>query len=259
MTFLQSFLKSFHNFRYLASSRFQPVTKSIIHVLVFALISCLPFIILLSMTLTDGVRQMQTILTNDIPSFSLKNGALEVSNSSVYLNEDLIDGVFIIDPLNSYKDEELFLKGEGIVLRSHELIVFNYGVSQSVSYSLLGVQELSKDELLTKVSNLHGFLPLLLIIIGVFIYSGLTGIAFISITGIATLGLLLRGRRKSLHYRHLWLMTAYSATLPVVAFSWVDTFAISIHPLFLVIGVLTMLYFAIRRTPLPKLRKKKGR
>ncbi|WP_088102476.1 DUF1189 domain-containing protein [Halalkalibacter urbisdiaboli] len=248
MKFFHSFFNSLYNLQFLALSRFQPITKSIVHVLFYLMIACLPFVIVLSMTLTNGVKQLQSILISDLPPFHLENGKLRTNSAEPYLNFEVIEGVFILDPANHYSKNALFELGEGIAFQEQEAVLFNYSVSQTIPYTIIG--DLDKEALLTWLNNLEGFLPLLIIIISLLSYSAVAGVAFLGITLLAAIGLLLRGRRHKLHYRHLWLMSAYSTASPVIVFAWLDIIApVSIHPVFLILVTLFLLWLIIMRTP----------
>ncbi len=83
-------------------------------------------------------------------------------------------------------------------------------------------------------------------------YAGLAGLAFLGITLLALVGLLLRGARKFLGYRHLWLMTAHALTLPVVFLYWVDSLFVKVPFSAFLATTFAILFLAMKSIPLPR-------
>jgi hypothetical protein len=252
MNGFQFFYKSFYDKKVLAYSRFQPITKAIFHVLAVIFIACIPFIFSLWMTYTTSVSQLEESLEKDLPSFSLENGKLQADLNEPYLNYSLNEGVFVLDPRNELSSTDLAELGEGVVFRHEEALLFRYGSTHSVSYALIGLQEVTDEELTERIGDVKGFLPLLLLIVSLLIYSGLLGVAFLGVTIFAYVGLLFRGKRKNIQYRHMWLITAYAMTMPVIAFAWVDVLIANIPAYLLLIATLAMVLYALLSIPIPK-------
>lgn len=252
MTFWNWFIKSLYNKKLIAYSRFRPITSTIWHVLFVIFIASIPFLISMNMSAVSSVKQLQDTLHKDLPSFHLVGGVLQSENDEKYVSSDDGIGVILIDTSKTYTDEELSELTNGIALLRNKITIINEGNIQSVSYSLLGVTELSKEQLTERIDDLKGFLPILLVIATILMYLGLTGVAFIGVTVVSYLGLLLRGSRKTLHYRHLWVMSAHALTLPVILLYWIDTLYLKVPISLFLIATFILLFLAIRSVPIQK-------
>lgn len=252
MSFWKWFMKSFFDKRTIAYSRLRPATSTIWHVLAAMLIASIPFLVTINTTAISGVQQLRDTLQHDIPDFQLEEGALQTETEGVYLSNQSNEGAILIDPANIYSQGELKQLTNGIALQQSEILFIDNGSIQAVPYSILGLQEFTKDQLSERIADLQGFLPILLVIATVLMYAGLAGLAFLGITLLGFIGLLLRGSRKSLEYRHLWLMTAHSLTLPVVLLYWVDTLFAKVPFSAFAAATLAILFLAIRSIPLPR-------
>lgn len=256
MSFWKWLLKSFYDKRMIAYSRLRPITSTIWHVLFVMLVASIPFLITMSLTAISGVNQLKDTLQHDLPPFQLEGGTLQWESDDVYLLDEPDEQAILIDPDNTYSEEELVQLTNGIALQRNEILLINNGSLQAIPYTILGVQEFSKEQLSDRVADLQGFLPILLGIGTVFMYSGLAGLAFLGITVLAFIGLLLRGSKKFLEYRHLWLMTAHAMTLPAVFLYWIDTLFTHVPFSAFLITTFAILFFAIKSIPLPSRKAK---
>ncbi|MDV2884024.1 DUF1189 domain-containing protein [Alkalihalophilus pseudofirmus] len=256
MNAFQFFYKSLFDKKVIAYSRFQPITKALLHVLMVVFIACIPFIVSLIMTYVSSINQLEESLENDMPAFSLRDGELQAEVDEPYVNESLSEGVFVLDPNNQLTTQDLEQLGEGIIFQQNEALLFRYGSTHSVNYSLIGLQEVSDTELNERLTDIKGFLPFLLAIISLLMYSGVLGLAFLGITILAFVALLFRGTRKNIQYRHMWLITAYAMTLPVILFAWADVFIGGIPGYLLVLAVVCMIVYALSAIPKPKQKTK---
>ncbi len=207
-----------------------------------------------NLSAVQGVKQLQQTLQQELPPFSIENGYLHTEQSSVFLLEHDEIGTILIDPANSYSDKQLSDLGNGIALTYDKALMINHGQFQAIPYTLLGIDELTKEELNNRIKDLKGFLPILLTIVTIFIYLGLLAIVFLGITILGYLGILLRGHHKSIQYRHLWVMTAHSLTLPVIVLYWIDALITRVPITIFVLATYAILFLAIRTIPIPKKR-----
>ncbi|KGA95995.1 hypothetical protein AJ85_20375 [Alkalihalobacillus alcalophilus ATCC 27647 = CGMCC 1.3604] len=256
MKFYQLFYKSLYDLKVIAYTRLQPITKALLHVTVLALIAFLPFIISSSFTLNNQLNQIKALVETDLPEFTINSNQLHSNLSEPFVEHSDATGFLIVDPNNQYSLTELHQYGNGVALQKNNLISFAEGQAQDISYNLLGVEQMGSDQLLERISELAGFLPILLPLIGFFNYVSLLGTTFLGISLLAVLGLLLRGKRNQLQYKHLWNMSAYSLTLPVILFGWIEVF-IPLSPFLLILASIAMLTAVVRKVPIPKPRKAK--
>lgn len=253
MSFWNWLIKSLYNKKVIAYSRFRPITSTIWHVLFVVLIASIPFLISMNLAAVAGVNQLQETMDQDLPPFSIKNGILYSDDPSPFLSER--DGSFIlIDPTNSYSEDELMKSQNGLALLYDKALLFDNGHIQSIPYLILGSEELSRDGVIKRLHDLQGFLPILLAVVTIFMYLGILGVVFLGITFLSFLGLPLRGARKMIGYRHLWVMTAHALTLPVISLYWIDTFFLKVPITIFLIATYVLLLFGVKAIPIPKKR-----
>ncbi|MCL7747203.1 DUF1189 domain-containing protein [Halalkalibacter alkaliphilus] len=254
MSYWEWFFKSFYNRKVIAYSRFRPITTTIGFVLMIIFIASIPYFISLNITIVSSVQQLDRILENDLPDFHLVEGTLVMEKEEVYITDEVSEGFFLIDPANSLTEGKLLELEEGIALQEKEFLFISNGQIQSISYSLLGLQELSKEDLSHRISQLLNFLPILLTIITSLLFVGLAGLGFLSITILAFLALFIKGKRK-LEYRHMWIITAHALTLPVILLYWIDILIFPIPFTAFALSTFLIVLAAIRSIPIPKRHK----
>ncbi|WP_017728338.1 DUF1189 domain-containing protein [Halalkalibacterium ligniniphilum] len=257
MNVFQLFLKSLYSPKIIAYGRLQRITKAITHVLLTILIATLPSGIAFVSTLHAGVSQLQSALIADIPTFQIENGQLSVPiETAPYINDQIIDGVFILDGTGTIQNDDLASYGSGVALLEREAVIFNHGESQTISYGLVLSQEISNDTLLEVIEQFMGIFPLLAGLAILIMYIGLAGASYLGISLLAMIGLMLKKRATRLSYGQLWAMAAFSITLPAISFAIIDPFFISVPFFFLILGSILMLFLAIRSIPKPKTQTK---
>ena len=70
-------------------------------------------------------------------------------------------GYFIVDPQNELDEQTILEYGNGVALLQNGLITFSDGQSQEISYTLLGVDQMSRDQILEHLADLSGFMPIM--------------------------------------------------------------------------------------------------
>ncbi|WP_332691023.1 DUF1189 domain-containing protein [Halalkalibacter lacteus] len=245
------FRKSFYSKKVIAYSRFRPITSTIGYVLFIIFISSTPYFVTLYSTAISGVEQFDNILQNDIPNFQIREGALYWESEEPFYTEVAGEGFFLIDSSNTYTEQKLQQLHDGIALQQHEFLFIADGNSQSIPYTLLGLQEFSKDDLSKRISDLQGFLPILLLIIISLLFVALAGLAFLGVSLLALVALLFKGTR-NLEYRHLWLITAHAITLPVILLFWVDVLIYPIPFSAFIASTFLFVVISIKSIPVPR-------
>jgi hypothetical protein len=245
------FLKSFYSKKVIAYSRFRPITSTIGYVLFIIFISSIPYFISLYLAATTGVEQFDNILKNDIPNFHLKEGTLHWEGREPFYTEITGEGFFLIDSANTYTEQELLEFQDGIALQHREFLFIADGNSQAIPYTLLGLQEFTKDDLSKRLSDLQGFLPIFLSIIIILLFAALSGLAFLGVSLLAFVALLFNGSR-NLEYRHLWLITAHALTLPVILLAWADVLFFSIPFSAFIVSTFLIVVISVKSIPIQK-------
>lgn len=257
MSFGKWFIKSLYDRRVIAYSRFRPATSTIWHVLFVIFLAIIPFLITMNSTVIHGVGYLEKTFSTELPQFKITNGSLHWEYDEPFVTTNASGHAVVIDPTPTYPKEKLVRLGNGFALLAHELVIVNNGHIQSVPYAIVGVSELTNEQLFDRIIDLKGFLPILLIIASIIVYLMLAGVIFLCITIIAFPCIVLRGARKNLYYRHIWLMTAHALTLPVIILYWLDTLVISIPFTIFLVATIVILFIAIRSIPLPRKRASK--
>ncbi|MFC0558087.1 DUF1189 domain-containing protein [Halalkalibacter alkalisediminis] len=251
LTFWEWFFKSFYSRKVIAYSRFRPITTTIGYVLFIVFIASIPYFVSLNMATYTGVDRLNHLLVSDLPSFQLINGSLQLDRTEPFYTEELGEGFVLIDPANFYSDEDLKLLNEGIALQQHNILFVANGNIQSISYTLLGLNELTKEELAKRIQDLQGFLPILLFIVTTLLYVGLSGLAYLGISILAFIATFFK-RGRPLQYRHFWTITAHALTLPVIVLYWIDILVTPIPFSAFVLSTLLLVFMAVHTIPIPK-------
>ncbi|MDT8861743.1 DUF1189 domain-containing protein [Alkalihalobacillus sp. MEB130] len=254
MSYWEWFFKSFYNRKAIAYSRFRPITTTIGYVLFIIFLASIPYFISLNSSIITSINQLNRTLQHDLPNFHVSEGNLSWDGEEAFFAEEFNEGFFLIDPSNTFSETDLIQLDEGIALQQSEFIFVSDGQTHSVSYVLLGLQELSKEELSNRISQLQNFLPILLIIITSLLYVGLAGLGFLGISILAYCSLLIKGKRR-LEYRHLWSITAHALTLPVIVLYWTDVLVIRIPFLAFVASTFLIVLLAVQSIPSIKAQK----
>jgi hypothetical protein len=95
-------------------------------------------------------------------------------------------------------------------------------------------------------SSVNGVLPIIIIVIYLAMYIIFSGILFSGVSVLSGIGLpLSKVFNKNLSYRHLWVMSCYSITLPVVLLTIIFLMNVHIPYSFFLFWVLTFIILAI--------------
>lgn len=237
----------------IASFQSQGIGKTILFVFFISLIAFLPSAFYFGTMIVDGIDAMNETVSEDLPAFEIKNGTLTTEEGEPFsLNKNgyqiFVDGTGTLTP------EEVAAKAdEAVALLKSDLVFVSGGNVQSTPYSLL---EGDNQEISTWLESVESvlpiILPLLLLILYLFTASGI----FIKVTILAAFGLLFKNALgRSLSYRHLWRIGAYSITLATIFFTIMDAFKATV-PFASIISwfvTLIMLYLTIKETAANKI------
>ncbi|GAE33440.1 DUF1189 domain-containing protein [Halalkalibacter akibai] len=254
MNFWKWFIQSLYNKKTIAQSRFRPITTTIGFVLFIVFVASIPYFLTFTSTTWTGVERLNNLLTEDLPFFEFVNGELKLDGSAEVYKTEFNDGFMLIDPDNRYTEQELVLLKDATAFQQQNILFISNGHVHSISYTLMGLHEFTKDDLSKRISDLQSFLPFLLLIISALIYVGLAGLVYLGISILALFGFLIKGERRSLQYRHFWSITAHALTLPLISLYWIDTLILSVPFSLFVLSTLVLVFLAIKSIPIPKKR-----
>lgn len=255
MNVFQQFITSFYAPKIMATFRFQGIGKTILYIFLMMFIVSIPIAIKMSLTITNGTDKALQMLKNT-PEFQFENGTL-ISESDEPFHQTDDDFFLIIDPSNNVSIDEVKNYPFGIIFFEKEAIIVENGSAKTYSYQQLGNFTLNKTEFIKLVDTINALLGIFIPLLLIFLYLFTTGMKFIGITVLATIGILIRNKAEvRLNYKQLWVLATYAVTLPTTIFNVLEAFAIYIPFGFLfywVIAIL-MLYFVINNIPKPKMR-----
>lgn len=104
---------------------------------------------------------------------------------------------------------------------------------------------LNPDQMQEFASSVNGVLPIIMIVIYLAMYILFSGILFSGVSVLSGIGLSLSKLfNKKLSYRHLWVMSCYSITLPVVLLTIIFLVNVHIPYSFFLFWVLTFIILA---------------
>ena len=219
MNIFKQFYKSTHSPKDIASFRFQGIGKTILYVFILTLISILPSIYYLSTLLTAGIESTKSVINDDIPSFTIENGTLS-AETDVPITIDKGDFSIIVDPTGVITNEDVNDEDNAFALLKNEIAVAAGGRVDTYSYSMLEGLTLTKDDFTDIVDKVDGMKGIIIPVMSTFMFLFSSAINFIEISILAWIGLALKNLAgRSISYRHLWRMAAYSVTLPTVFFT----------------------------------------
>jgi hypothetical protein len=251
MNIFKQFYKSTHSPKDIASFRFQGIGKTILYVFLLTLLSILPSIYYLSTMLTAGIEDTKSVMNNELPPFTIDNGSLS-AESDVPITIEKGDFTIIIDSTGVITTEDVEDENNAIALLKNDFAVAAEGKIDIYSYSMLEGLTLSKEDIIDIVDTVDGMKGIIIPVISVFMFLFSSAVNFIEVSILAWFGLLLKSLAgKSISYRYLWRMAAYSVTLPTVFFTIMGALNTSVPNSFIInwFVEIIILYLALKEIP----------
>ncbi|WP_214480276.1 DUF1189 domain-containing protein [Bacillus sp. SM2101] len=256
MSIFRQLVKSLYSTNDIAKFRFQGIGKTILYVFLLTFISIIPTAYFIASDISKGVNTVNEVFESDLPSFYIEDGQLStldeepilISKNDFSLIIDSRENISIIDTVN-------IIDGDGLALLKNRAVYVSNDNEQSFYYSSFGDISFSSDDMLNFINTLDS---LLIIIIPVFIlimYIFSSGMKFLGITLLAFIGLIINSvLTKKITYRHSWILSAYSVTIPTLFFTLMDAFHIVLPAQFVVNVIISViiLSLAIQQIPNPK-------
>jgi len=254
MNIFKQFYKSIYSPKDIALFRFQGIGKTILYVFFLTFISILPFIIFLSTSLSTGIDSAKSIIKDEAPEFSIKNGLLSAKTEvPVTINKD--DFTIIIDPTGAISDSDVENEGNAFAMLKDEFVLSSGGRIDTYPYSMLQGLNITKSSMLDFFDTIGGMKGIIIPVMSVFIYLFSSAASFIEVSILAMFGLALKNLLgKNLNYRQLWRMAAYSETLPTLFFTIMAAIKTSVPYSFAInwVVAIIVLFLAINEMPKPK-------
>ena len=254
MNIFKQFYKSIYSPKDIALFRFQGIGKTILYVFFLTFISILPFIIFLSTSLSTGIDSAKSIIKDEAPEFSIKNGLLSAKTEvPVTINKD--DFTIIIDPTGAISDSDVENEGNAFAMLKDEFVLSSGGRIDTYPYSMLQGLNITKSSMLDFFDTIGGMKGIIIPVMSVFIYLFSSAASFIEVSILAMFGLALTNLLgRNLNYRQLWRMAAYSETLPTLFFTIMAAIKTSVPYSFAInwVVAIIVLFLAINEMPKPK-------
>lgn len=257
MNIFKRFWKSLFSPQDIATFRKDKVGSSIVYIIVLTFVMFLPLAYFTTTTMNNALEVGESTLKNEIPDFTVQDGKLVTDDSSVEnlpisidegnlhvyydasgtLGEDDVD-----NKIGSFDGAFAFL--------SKEIYVTAGGISQSVSYKTLGIE--NKDDLLSLYASITDmskiFIPVILLLIFLFAL----GSTFFRVALFGLFGYILTGfGRGGVSYKENWMMATYAITLAAM-FTMIMEWLQIVVPYGMEINLvvtLIVLFLAVRSIP----------
>jgi hypothetical protein len=246
--------KSLYSPKDIAKYRCQGIGKTILFIFLLSLISILPSILFISTSIINGIESARSVINDELPSFSIKNGLLSAdTNVPVTINKQHF--TVILDPTGAVTSKELSGSDNTFAILKNEFLFAAGGKAETYAYSMLNGEKLTSRDLLRFIDMLNGIKVIVIPIIALFLYLFTSAANFIEISVLAFIGLALKNLAgRNLNYRQLWRMAAYSETLPVMFFTIMSAMKTVVPYSFFInwFTVLIVLFAAINEIPKPK-------
>ncbi|UOE95712.1 DUF1189 domain-containing protein [Alkalihalobacillus sp. LMS39] len=256
MNIFKQFLKSLHSPIDIALFRFQGIGKTILYVFLLMLIATLPSIISFGTTLTQAVKSVQEAFEYDIPYFEMNNGVL-ISDMEEPIIEEDDEGVFIFDTTGVITYDDVVQYETGVAILETEIVFVQDGYAESFYFNdlaAMGMSNFTSENIEGIVNSVGGMMPLIIVVIAVIMYLYNTALKFIGVTVLAVIGLIIKETLHSnVKYRHLWIMSAYTVTLPTILFAYIKLLITVPYPfVFYWLIAIAILTLVVKKVPKPK-------
>lgn len=257
MNIFKRFWKSLFSPQDIATFRKDKVGSSIVYIIVLTFVMFLPLAYFTTTTMNNALEVGESTLKNEIPDFTVQDGKLVTDDPSVenlpisidegnlhvyYDASGTLDEDDVDNKIGSFDGAFAFL--------SKEIYVTAGGISQSVSYKTLGIE--NKDDLLNLYASITDmskiFIPVILLLIFLFAL----GSTFFRVALFGLFGYILTGfGRGGVSYKENWMMATYAITLAAM-FTMIMEWLQIVVPYGMEINLvvtLIVLFLAVRSIP----------
>ncbi|WP_158735091.1 DUF1189 domain-containing protein [Alteribacillus sp. YIM 98480] len=254
MNIFQKFIKSLYSPTFIGRFRFQGIGKTIGYVFFLMLLTSIPVSVLFTNTIFSTANKVENALSEEIPDFQLQNGQLhsEQNDPQIYEHEN---ETIVFDATGEITREDIEQEENTTALLREEVVIAEDGTIQTFRYDQAGNIQLSKDDIITFADTLSGLFPILIPVVLVLLYLFSTALKFIGIFALTLFGLLIKKAAPiRLTYRQIWIICAYTVTLPTVISALIDVMPFQLPFAFTLYWAIAffMLYNVYKNLPKPK-------
>ncbi|MCF6408493.1 DUF1189 domain-containing protein [Pseudalkalibacillus salsuginis] len=254
MNIFKQFVMSLYSPKTIAMFRFQKIGKTIGYVFVMMLISFIFIGINIAVSITNAVNEFDNALKEDIPNFQFQNGELNSDISEPIIRQDG-NQTIIFDTTGTITRDDLDQYSDAIAVLDDRLIVVTAGSADSFDYGMMRDVNFQKSDIVNFLNSANTLLPLIISVIILISYIFMTALKFIGITILALIGLIVKNiMKRKISYGQLWILSAYSVTLPTLFFAIIDALRITIPGQFFLYWAVAIFFLSqvIKFVPLPK-------
>lgn len=255
MNIFTQLVKSLYSPKDIAKYRFQGIGKTIFYVFFLTFIMILPLAIYFTMAFLTNVSEFSTALKSDIPPFEIKDGTLH-SDAEAPLLIEKEDFTVQFDSTGTLTASDLNTSSDVTVgMLKDKAVLFVNGQAQELEYSLIPGLTLTNESASEYIENAKASLYLIIGLVILVMYLMTATLQFLEVTLLAYFGGLfaaILGRR--INFGQQWRLAAYSFTLSVIFFTFMDFIQVPVVGDFYVKWFISlmMLYMAIKELPAPK-------
>ncbi|AXF54721.1 DUF1189 domain-containing protein [Salicibibacter kimchii] len=256
MNVWKSFFYSLFSPTMIGRFRRQKIGRTILYVFLLVLITNIPAAISISSFAVTAGDRLQQVLAEDIPDYEVASETLAVEDGETPFSAHIDDTLVILDDSGEVTPSDFEGEANVTALLEDRAFMVADGEVEQMEY---GAFSFTKSELQEATGSFLELLPAFIALILILLYLFASGMKFIGVFAISGIGLLLKRIYPArLQYRHLWVMSAYIATLPSVAGTFLDVFGHNGDFLFfiywlLVIGISILVFRTLPR-PKPRVR-----
>ncbi|MGM9924253.1 MAG: DUF1189 domain-containing protein [Bacillus sp. (in: firmicutes)] len=255
MNIFTQLVKSLYSPKDIAKYRFQGIGKTILYVFFLTFIMVLPLAIYFTMAFMTNVDEFNTALKSDIPKFEIKDGTLTSDTDAPQLIKKE-DFTIQFDSTGTLNSTDLNTSSDVTVgLLKNKAVLLVNGQAQELEYSMVPGLSLTNESASEYIENAKASLYLIVALVILVMFLMTAALQFLEVTLLAYFGGLfasILGRRTN--FGQQWRLAAYSFTLAVVFFTFMDFIQVPVIGDFYVKWFISlmMLYMAIKELPAPK-------
>ncbi|WP_240376647.1 DUF1189 domain-containing protein [Bacillus piscicola] len=254
MNLIQTFIKSLYSSVYIGRFRFHGIGKTIGYVFFLMLLASIPSSILLTNTILSVTDRIDDAFTDEIPDFTLEDGVLHSNQDTPLINKENAETI-IFDSTGEMKESDIDNTSDTLALLREKIIIIDNGNKNTFRYEQAGDLQLTKEDIVSMMSTIESLLPIFIPVFLLILYLFSTALKFVGITALSLFGLLIRNVAPlSLSYRHIWMLCAYTVTLPTILLSLAELLPFPLPGGFIIYWALAfiMLYQVYRHLPKPR-------
>jgi hypothetical protein len=252
MNIFQQFFKSLYSPPTIAKFRMAKIGRTILYVFLLMLIASIPMLISLTISI-NSLFQAGDRYIEEMPEFAITDGVLESDMDEPTINDDE-DMTLIFDSTGELSASDVEEYGNVVALLEREMIFVTGGASDRISYQEFGIN-VSKAEIESFYNTLDdlSFLIIAVVLAGFYLFN--TALKFVGIFALSVIALLIKRKKApQLSYKQLWVLSAYTVTLPTILMAVLESLGLFIPFSFAVYWIIAvvMMNAVLNHVPAPR-------